>query len=84
MGGSIGIDNVLERKVDFEEVCECIIKGFEEELRIKLIPDELFVDESNLAKELRVKKYTQDSWNKRRKVDICSKALDSLPSPSLT
>ena len=66
MQGSIGIDNVLEREVDFEELSECIIKGFEKGLGIELIPDELSTEERSLANELRVKKYTQDSWNKRR------------------
>lgn len=56
----------LRNKVEFEVVCEALIKGFSEALGIELIPGKLSDFELELAKRLRDEKYATQDWNFRR------------------
>ncbi len=55
------INDVLEREVSWDELCEAFFKGFEQGLRIKLQVDELTSAERDMANEL-LNKYTSQEW----------------------
>ncbi|MBO8168413.1 MAG: lipoate--protein ligase family protein [Thermoanaerobacteraceae bacterium] len=61
------VNQVMDRKFDFDTVAAALTKGFEQEFRITLVPENLTVEEQALVRDL-VPKYTSPDWNLHRKV----------------
>ena len=59
-------NSFLKRGVDFEELKEALIKGFEESFQIKLVPTESLQFEEQLAAKLKAEKYARKEWNFKR------------------
>jgi lipoate-protein ligase A len=59
--GSIFIKNV-----DLRSLAESIVRGFEEELRMRFEPESLSKEEIDLAQKLKREKYTLREWNYKR------------------
>ena len=53
----------LKHNVDFNEIRDALVEGFEKALNIKLIPEKLTSEELKLAKELKETKYSKKEWN---------------------
>lgn len=60
---AVGLEEVLGRSIDFEEICDSMLKGFHQTLQCGLAYSQLTADEQTTAQELAVDKYTQDHWN---------------------
>ncbi len=60
------LNSVLERKVEFNEVCHALAKGFEKALDIELEEGELTSPEIALAEEIKKDRYLSWDWNHRR------------------
>ncbi len=60
------IDRFLERKVSFDELKEALMCGFEDSLKMKLIPGEILESEERLAARLKAEKYSAKEWNFKR------------------
>jgi lipoate-protein ligase A len=61
----IGINEVLNERVNFERLSEALIAGFEEELEIRLVEGALSADEQSLAAKLAAERYSTRAWNHR-------------------
>jgi lipoate-protein ligase A len=59
----VGINDLLEWRVNYEYLSEELAKGFEEALRVKLVRGELSFSEQNLASQLAKSKYSTREWN---------------------
>lgn len=57
------INNEVNKKVSYEKVAEAMRKGFEDELGIEFVEDELSKHEKELALKLNEKKYSTREWN---------------------
>jgi len=53
----------LKRNIDFNEVRDALIEGFEKALNAKLVPEKLTSEELKLAKKLKETKYGRKEWN---------------------
>jgi len=60
------INRFLKREVDFEELKEALMNGFEESFKIKLVPAETLEFEEQLAAKLKAEKYAAKEWNFKR------------------
>jgi len=60
-----GINECLPGGASFERVSEALVRGFERELRIKLVIGALSGSEGDLAAELAAGKYSTVEWNRR-------------------
>ena len=60
------INRFLERRVSFMELKEALISGFEDSLKIKLVPGEILESEERLAARLGAEKYSTREWNFKR------------------
>jgi lipoate-protein ligase A len=60
------IQSYLKREVSFEELKKALIKGFEEALKIKLVPGKITDFEEQTAKKLQTEKYSTKEWNFKR------------------
>lgn len=56
------INRVLKRQVDFKELKTALTKGFEEALRISLVPSEISEFEKKLTSRLEREKYRTKEW----------------------
>jgi lipoate-protein ligase A len=59
------LEQALGKVLTFEQVAEALIKGFAEELNLRLEEQPLSVREQELADRLRAEQYANDRWNKR-------------------
>lgn len=59
------LEQILNRKITWEELVEYVIQGFQRELNINFIPSLLSVEEQSRAKELIKTKYANDEWTNR-------------------
>jgi len=53
----------LQHNVDFEEVRDALVEGFEKAFDIKLVSEKLTPEEIKLAKKLKETKYSKKEWN---------------------
>lgn len=60
---AIGLDEILGRSIDFEEICNSMLQGFNQVLDCGLTYSQLTTDEWTAAKGLAAEKYSQDHWN---------------------
>ncbi len=60
------IKNVLGVKLEFNEVCRALVKGFEGEFGIKLSEGKLTESELKLAEKIAKEKYSTEKWNLKR------------------
>lgn len=60
------LDRVLRRKVEWNEVAEALVNGFESALGIRLRPGSLLPREEALARVLADGKYSTDGWTRAR------------------
>lgn len=60
---AIGLEEVLGRNIEYEEICHTMLQGFDEVLHCGLSYGRLTVDEQTAAKDLAAEKYSQDHWN---------------------
>lgn len=56
------IERLLKEKVNFEDLCGCVIRGFEEALEIRFNPVKVTSAERKLAEELVIGKYSCPEW----------------------
>ena len=56
------IKHQLKKEVDFRQVCNALVKGFEEHLHVKLEPGQLLESEKEMAREFAVQKYETKEW----------------------
>lgn len=57
------LECALGRQITWEQVCQALKASFGPALGVELAEDSLSQAEQNMARELSVTKYTQDSWN---------------------
>jgi lipoate-protein ligase A len=60
------LNSALERKVEFNDVCKALAKGFEKALEIELEEGELTSSEIALAEDIKMDRYSSSEWNHRR------------------
>ncbi len=60
------INVFLRREVSFQELKEVLIYGFQDALKIKLVPGDLLKSEKELAGRLETEKYATREWNFKR------------------
>jgi lipoate-protein ligase A len=60
------INRFLRREVSFEELKDALIYGFQDALKIKLVPGDLLTYEEQLTARLETEKYTTREWNFKR------------------
>jgi len=53
----------LKHDIDFNEIIDALVKGFEKALNIRLVPEKLTPEELKLAKKLKETKYNKKEWN---------------------
>jgi len=61
-----GINEYVREGVSFQSLNEALVRGFEEELGIKLVKGALSVSENDLAAKLSASKYSTREWNHLR------------------
>lgn len=57
------IEQELNKKVSFEEVCEALEEGFKKGLNLTMKPSKLTSSEITMAKKLAYEKYSKNKWN---------------------
>lgn len=60
------INRFLRREVSFEELKDALIYGFQDALKIRLVPGDLLRYEEQLTARLETEKYTTREWNFKR------------------
>ena len=60
------LKEVLGREVAYQEVTESLMRGFQENASVVLVPSDLTEEERVLARQLREEKYLNEMWNFRR------------------
>jgi lipoate-protein ligase A len=60
------LNDVLQKEIEFEEVCSKMASGFKSSLNIELIKGELSETEISLASEIKKDRYSNLDWNHRR------------------
>jgi lipoate-protein ligase A len=60
------VNRFLERRVSFDELMEALTYGFEDSLKMKLVPGEILESEEHLAARLKAEKYSAREWNFKR------------------
>ena len=60
------LNEFLKREVNFEELKEALINGFEESFKITLVQGETLEFEEQLAAKLKAEKYVTREWNFKR------------------
>ena len=58
-----GLEEVLQQKISWPEICAALQKSFTAELQLNFIPGALTEAELIMARQLAAVKYTQASWN---------------------
>lgn len=61
-----GINEYVREEVSFQSLNEALVRGFEEELGIKLVKGALSISENDLAAKLSASKYSTRKWNHLR------------------
>jgi len=56
----------LGYRIEFEELVQCFVEGFEDTFKVELIPSEYSKDEIRTAQSLAREKYASDEWNLRK------------------
>lgn len=56
------IKHQLKKEVNFRQVCNALVEGFEQQFKVKLVPGQLLESEIKEAQELAVKKYGAHEW----------------------
>jgi lipoate-protein ligase A len=60
------LKDVLQKEVDFDDVCSKIANGFQSSLNLELVKGELSETEISLANEIKRDRYSNSDWNHRR------------------
>lgn len=60
------VNRFLKRDVSFKALKEALMNGFEDSLKIKLVPGEIVESEERLAARLEAEKYSTKEWNFKR------------------
>lgn len=61
------LEDILKRKINFSELSEILLRGFEEEFGVRLVKGKLTEQEEKISKELLENKYSTYEWNYERK-----------------
>jgi len=60
------INAILDREVDFDNVCDALARGFKKEFNVELIKGELIESELKLAEKIARERYKNLKWNHKR------------------
>lgn len=61
------LEEILKKKINFTELSEILLRGFEEEFGARLVEGKLTKQEEKISKELLENKYSTCEWNYQRK-----------------
>jgi len=65
-GAAVSVSDAVGRRVDYEEMRQALVEGFQQALGIELVPQQLTDRERRAAEELRERKYATREWNETR------------------
>jgi len=60
---AVGVSDLLDRQVSYEQLAEALVAGFGEALGLELETGQLTEAEEDRAEQLRAEKYATDEWN---------------------
>jgi lipoate-protein ligase A len=78
--GSIHLEACTSRKIDFDELSDCMARGFSRCLEVEMRPSALGLEERQRVAELVDEKYGNPAWN--RAVDPVREAVDPVAAMS--